>query len=78
MNIIIITLIIILISIIIRVIIILITPPNSADMSGVKRGKLAGLEGDMLKRVEPYSLTVKATCLEEFTLALVIDKVRGG
>ncbi len=43
--------------------------------SAVKRGKLAGLEGDMLTRVSPFSLTFKASNLEELTLATVIDKV---
>ena len=41
----------------------------------MKRGKSAALEGDMLKRVEPYSVTVKATSLEEIDLSIVIDKV---
>lgn len=44
--------------------------------SAVKRGKLAGLETEMLARVAPYSLTVRASHLEDLTLDVVIDKVR--
>ena len=51
---------------------------GSESLGAVKRGKLAGLEGEMLKKMEPFSLTAKATCLDEITLATVIDKVGHG
>eukprot|EP00042_Codosiga_hollandica_P024734 m.105796 g.105796 ORF g.105796 m.105796 type:complete len:363 (-) comp51660_c0_seq1:149-1237(-) len=49
---------------------------SGESVSAVKRGKFGALEGDMMKRVEPFSLTVSARNPDEITLKAVIDKVR--
>jgi len=47
------------------------------DASALQRGLAQGMQGACLARVEPFSVRVTATSLEDMTLGAVISRVRG-
>jgi hypothetical protein len=49
---------------------------NGPNASALTRGKAAGAKEECLRRIEPFSLVVNASSLEELSLETIIDKVR--
>lgn len=49
---------------------------NGPHATALTRGKAVGAKEECLRRIEPFALTVSASCLEELSLRSVLERVR--